>query len=463
MPGNKYIEIDSTYRDRSLYPLPSQFIVPLSQSGLRDKFNSTDPVCDSTPVEVFNGLFDGSNNYLGGTVSSSTTVGITGIGNTTSYTEIIVTTSGHSVIDDYYVGAVLLITVSGSLERKRIIKYKYISSTTAHFSVENSFSSSAVTAGNAVKIYNPSDSTNIFIPTGEPFNNVYINYILLNQTTGEYKRVISYDGLTRIATVDSAFTSYLSTDVYSLRKTLAYYSGAAPSTGTISSINVSLSASASTVNDYYRGDFIRFYSTSTVRNDVRRITSYSVYESPPGVINKIINFSPSITVNINDPYEILQFSRDNLVPLNYTGSEVGSQEMVCYDITLINVIVPNKALAIGGGKRLPFYTHLYVEFANETSPTSGQTGLIYSNNPNSVKMLFRATIDDIAQPCNSNFLKFNGDNMVQTVKFKPNDNLRFSVRLHTGEPLQMVEPEIYSPLPPNPDIQISALFCINRV
>lgn len=466
MTGNKYIEIESTYRNRTQYPLPAQFVVNLNQSGLRDKQSSLDPVCESTPMLVFNGMFDTSsavNTYITGSISSGLAVPVSGLSNTTSTNEIFVSINNCVQIEDYYTGSILLITNStGGLERKRIIRYRPVSTSTAFVTLESAVSA-AVLNGNIVSISNPSELGYIYIPTGSNFNNYYNNYYLENQTTNENRIIVSYDGITKLAKLQTPFTTWSVSDIFNIRKTFPLHSGSIPvgaTTLTTSSINIS--PTASNVNEYYKGDFIRFFSATTTRNDIRRIVSY-LYDT---VSSKwVLSFTPSLsfTPTVGDLYEILQFTRDNAVPFNYTGSETGSQEMVCHDVQLINVIIPNKNLAVGNCKRLPFYTHLYIEFANETAPSSGQTGLIYSNNPNAVKMLFRATIDDIAQPCNSNFLKFNGDNMVQTIKFKPNDNLRFSVRLHTGEVLQSFEKETYSPHPPNPDIQISAIFSINRV
>ena len=53
--------------------------------------------------------------------------------------------------------------------------------------------------------------------------------------------------------------------------------------------------------------------------------------------------------------------------------------------------------------------------------------------------------------------------MVQTIKFKPNDNLYFSIFLANGELYETILPEYYSPSPPNPASQISASFSIRRL
>ena len=49
------------------------------------------------------------------------------------------------------------------------------------------------------------------------------------------------------------------------------------------------------------------------------------------------------------------------------------------------------------------------------------------------------------------------------MKFKPNDNLYFSVTLANGEKYQTVLPEYYSPSLPNPAAQISACFTMKRL
>jgi hypothetical protein len=53
--------------------------------------------------------------------------------------------------------------------------------------------------------------------------------------------------------------------------------------------------------------------------------------------------------------------------------------------------------------------------------------------------------------------------MVQTVKFKPNDSLRFSVYLPDGTPFSPVDQDILSPYRPIGTLQINAVFSIRRL
>jgi hypothetical protein len=161
--------------------------------------------------------------------------------------------------------------------------------------------------------------------------------------------------------------------------------------------------------------------------------------------------------------EILASTCDNAVPFNYTGSLVSQSQVVCYEIELLNLILPNRELAVGRGGRIAFYPYVYVELRNVSSSGGAGPGSIYSNNPNSTKMLFRAAVDDTPTPLISPFIKIDGDGMVQTVKFKPNDNLRFSVRMPDGDVFAVTEPETFGPSRPNERIQISAMFSIKRL
>ena len=63
----------------------------------------------------------------------------------------------------------------------------------------------------------------------------------------------------------------------------------------------------------------------------------------------------------------------------------------------------------------------------------------------------------------SSFIKIDGDGAVQTIKFKPNDNLKFTVTLQNGEIFQTIVPEFYSPRWPNHLGQISAFFSLRRL
>lgn len=249
--------------------------------------------------------------------------------------------------------------------------------------------------------------------------------------------------------------------------TFAVASGAGVNTFTFSN-------SASSVDNYYVGAFINTgaltgqvatYTGSTRSGTLTAnwggggVSAGDTWTIQSAFLQSAFSTNPVVTGA--DTYEIEMFSRDNWTPFAYNGSLVSSQEAVCYELELINLILPNSTLVTGG--RVAFYPYLYVELENISSSTSRTSTLIYSNNPNSNKMLFRAAIDDTPTPLISPYIKIDGDGMVQTVKFKPNDSFRFSVRLPNGSVFETVASDTSAPHEPNPLVQISALFSMKKL
>jgi hypothetical protein len=89
-------------------------------------------------------------------------------------------------------------------------------------------------------------------------------------------------------------------------------------------------------------------------------------------------FGTTPVVGVTDAYEVELYSRDNCVPFAYTGSLTSVQEMVCCEVELLNLILPNTLLASGRGGRPVFYPYMYVELQQVTASSGSQKGLIYS-------------------------------------------------------------------------------------
>ena len=141
---------------------------------------------------------------------------------------------------------------------------------------------------------------------------------------------------------------------------------------------------------------------------------------------------------------------------------VSQQDMVCYEVELLNLVLPNFVLAVAGGGNIAYYPYVYVELSNVSAAGANLKNIIYSNNPNSTRVLFRAAIDDVPNPLTSTFIKIDGDGAVQTIKFKPNDTLRFRVTMQCGQTFKTIQNEWFSPNIPNPTAQISAYFSYEK-
>jgi hypothetical protein len=154
---------------------------------------------------------------------------------------------------------------------------------------------------------------------------------------------------------------------------------------------------------------------------------------------------------------------ENGSSLLYSGSLIGQNQMVCYEITLVNLILPNAPLLGGTGGRIAFYPYVYVQLENVSGASSQNPVNFYSNNPSSKHMMFRVAIEDVNNPLITPFVKLNGGGQTMTVKFKPNDALRVSVRLPNGELFRTILSENSPPTVPNPYAQLSMMFGIRRV
>ena len=472
---SRYLEIDSSFRDRNMWPLPGQFEIPISQTGRKSRYDALDPVCLSVPITQW------TSNNLNTSSSPSQTISCTiDGGQPISYTSdsgtfVIRTPGTFQQLDDYYVGLIARNTITAS--ERRIVAYKYLYNNVgndyAEISVSPSFSDSIFTIGDTVTINDPTDLTDpanplIFVPDGELQQNGYANCILYNETLKQYRNIIDYSEINHILKIDTAIggavIGWTSQNNFCIRKEAPLMQttvGAAPTTSQI------VITGGISENDVYKNQHLRIlppplttynYPLASPINEISRIISYD------GTTKIATVYPPfSSAPSTGQDIEILAFSYDNLNPFVYTGSLVSQQEMVCYEIELLNIIMPNETLHVGKGGRIAFYPYIYVEISNVSASGAGLKNIIYSNNPNAVKMTFRVPISDMSNPSISPFTKNDASGMIQTIKFKPNDNLFFSVRLPSGEIFDTVLDETYSPYPVNYQSQISAAFRLNRI
>lgn len=466
MSNRRYLEIDSTYRNRNQFPNPSNFEVLISQSGSRNAINAYDPISEAAPIKTWKPI---DLQLTGGVILQQITPPFPPplvSNNINELDEFIISFPGPNIASkktDYYVGYPIQIDTN-------IVKI----TTWDVLSYDNTMSSFIVTVNPPLTSF-PTVSTAVtflpsindysiglfLVPDGYGANFYYVGYILHNESRNEYRPIISYDGTLKLAGLNLSvefggpINTWSDNDNYSIRDKMPRYIGTLPA----STINTSSSFVVNPNTSISVGDFIRFTSTTSNNdNKVCKVTGYTNSSIPPYVVT--INNNLNIPVN-GDTYEVLQFTRDNFTPFSYTGSLVSQQEMVCYEVELINLILPNKILYSGG--RTAFYPYVYVELQNISGSSAGTYSVIYSNNPNSTRMLFRVAINDIANPTISPFIKIDGGKMVQTIKFKPNDNFKFGVYLPDGQILQTVESDTLSPVYPDPLLQISALFQMKRL
>ena len=485
--NTRYIEVDSTYRDRNLYPYPSEFEIPIAQSGSKDKDTALDPVSLAAPVQTWKSKYFNYASFVNPTLTLRIPTEDIPLTNTIDSNTLILESfnmlNQPRNITNYYINAIL---ESDNKTKSRIYYYKYLGLNiiTGKYlciiKVIDPFLQIDLEAGTTFTITDPTDLSNksfplFFVPNGRLGENAYAKNILYNETQKDYRLITGYDSDTHLLYVDAEtnpVTGWSDSDSYSIRKEPPIISG----TIFIEASKIYIqSSNLLNITDYYKNMFLRITNTDVNNNSdilnigqIRKIKSYSgnTYTKPnTSKTGHEITLYNDFDQPLSDDntYEILQFSRDNAFPFVYSGSLVSQQNEVCYEISLLNLKLPNTTLNVGQGSRIAFYPYVYVELSNVSSASKGLTNIIYSNNPNSTKMLFRASVSDTTDPLNSTYVNLDGDGAVQTIKFKPNDNLKFSVIMPSGELYETLKDFNYSPYLPDLDVQISALFSIKRL
>lgn len=486
--SKRYIHISSSHRDRTQYPLQSSFDVILSNRGQSTDPNvAKDPVISSYPILAFTYAFMTTpyvKNLPFGILGPPPSAG-------TVFEPIIQNVPSplpfpfpfpFEVGDDFFCGMNITADMTVAFGPSQpfvstITSYKQL---THSISINPPFPTKADTTVpiplyfwvSSTSTYTISlplymDSSHILIPYGNPNDEAYRGFILEDLIIGESRTITHYDGTTFMATLDSAFGGgWALTDSYLLRETAPYVmrqivggTGNYIYNGVSYTYVIPLGGGMSNIEDTYNNMY--FFNNN---NYISGIADHSLIvkyfgNSLPFPFSNLILLKTPITINAFDFFDILPFTRDNATPLIYFGSE--PQEMCCYSIELISLILPNVTLSTTGiGGRVINVPYVYVEFykMNESSHN-----LIYSNNPNSKNAVFLVILDDYPQTFSSPYVRVDGGMQKQIIKFKPNDSLSFRVVMPNGELFSTQTEDDLSPLPPNNSLQIELLVAIEKI
>lgn len=533
MSSSRYIEIVSTHRDRTMYPLVSDFIVPISGSnGCNNPKNYLDPISSSAPIYIFQRA--SIDNF--GTTNSGTNInpglGISGStpppnpyvpGGTNTVYRAFVTQGGYKgyIFTDTDIQENRLVvdsTPSSGVVLSLDVPLSYNNYATQQNYVVYDLSGAMsndplwnpITTGTPLYDFRKIYCTQPFDIFGNPcptLRRLFVGYWLKKEPfigglvvgLPEYSQIIDYDPDKRQVLLDKEIPlpgTGFPQGIYSVRPTIPTnkFRGAVIN-GTTQLLNGFMIAdqlispntfkvlpglATPLINGQdpgYAGNYIFFTPQSADpavnvnfpvipnNNEIQKDYYYRIVSYPADdtfVLDRDINLSAFYNSILDErPVEVLPVTSDNFVPLEYNGTIVSQNQAVCYEIALMSITLPNVPLV--SGSRIAFYPYVYVQLENATDPNGGTKGIIYSNNPPAHKALFVVPIIDIRTPLISPFVRLEGFGIVQSVKFKPNDYLHFRVYLPDGSPFEPVLDDNISPVPPNPLLQISAVFSIKRL
>lgn len=489
MPVKKFLEIDSTYRNRNLFQNPAEFVVNISQGTSKSQLTAVDPVSDAYPDVTFSPDDIPSSGLAFTYVVAS--------GKTSNPTPLTATSSGNLIIlgynysggtplnpaflqDNYFCGLVLLYAGESNIMR-RITGWSYsetdIINDIQYFlcELDENITDSVEGPSIVFTVYNPSslNAMSFFIPFLPYVNNFYtLNYILWNQRTQTFAPVINFDNVTHIAKTSSIPSDWQLSDAYVIRKRAPVYVGTL--TGSVlpsfpNSVDIGVLADPGVINSFLR----IFQNVSDVSVRVKKIISI-VGLTSSGQYTTNLTYMKSYTNYVilentdglpsgyqSYMYELLQYTTDNCVPFSYSGSMVSNSQATACEITLNTLILPNTELVNGG--KIWSFPYVYVELENVSTSSSGNRNIIYSNNPNSYKAVFKVPLQNISNPEQYEFLNLNGSGVKQVITFKLNADVKITIRLPNGTVFQTQTVDFSNGRYPNPLIQISALFGIEKI
>jgi len=479
MTRQSFLELDSTYRNRNLDPKVSDFTVTLSQSGIKSQANAIDPVSNAYPVNVFNfktGPTDTDTVSFNKVLTLDSFITSPSVVNTSSATVLVLWCStDFGTQSGTFTGCVLVYQSTGANGiYRRITDWKYYKTTNPgafryyyKVSIESAFSTQPL-VNSTFLIQNPSDFTDtahpyIFIPSSLAIPNYYNKYILYNQTKNESVNIVSYDMDTHLAQLGDITNknSWLITNTYVVRQEAPVQIGSANAVGTNTSVPVGTAFFSNNSSSFYINAFIRFTSGNNI-NAISKILKTNEVSTTPATPPSVLFINPlTNAVQNGDSFEILQYSSDNYSPFVYTGTLSSNSQPVAHEISLNSLTVPNVFLKSGG--RISYYPYVYVVLENVSSTSGNPKNLIYSNNPNNYKAVFRAPITDLNHPNNASFVKLTGNGMKQTMVFKQNDDVHISILLPNGNLFEPISQDNPAGQIPNPLLQTSVLFSMERI
>lgn len=459
----KYIEIDSTYRDRNKFPNPSNFEILISQTGTRDNvLTSVDPITYAAPRITYIPSIINNITYA---PTLNPALSLAYAQTSASIICIFPSSLNASKVSDYYRGCQLRMqfVISGvsSADTFIITAWDYLTSNLVSaqpcdlFRVNIDKSLPTLQANcTSVTIFCTTEYDNglVFIPTGETASQTYKNWYVYNETRQLYNKIITYDGTYALASINYQ-PSWVLTDTISIRKELPIITGTVQAGTTASSIKLDPLTSDNR-SLAYTGMFLRFISGTNKDS----ITGIYTYSGSPDYTAVLLKALPNIPAP-GDIYEILSFSKDNYTPFSYSGSIINQES--CYDVQLLNLIVPNVSLESGG--TIASYPYFYIEFYNQSTTGGTTLNTSYSNNPNATKKIFRVPVSDFSTSVDDAFLTLDKSNSLQTIRINPFGNFKFGVYLPDGSPIVTSKIDTTSPYPPNTFLQFSAIFALRRI
>jgi hypothetical protein len=217
------------------------------------------------------------------------------------------------------------------------------------------------------------------------------------------------------------------------------------------------------VDNTYQGNIIRPIASGHASYlSTAKILSYTGS-------TKIATLNAAISnLVITDPIEVHEV-KDNFNTMSSAGSTISQNNSALHDIKLEWLRIPRQPLFINEStgasdtktsldKTISDFPYLIVQFGNSHAlPKIFQTA-----NIKAVEGQFLIPIEDMSEDLGK-FITLKSSYNI-TMRFSPSQDIKFGVFLPNGTPVRFdTFYEKLTPVRPNPDLQISALFSVKRI
>ena len=279
----KYLDIDSTYRNRRLYPNPNQFVIPLNYPSRNENpATAIDPIVDSIP-------YTGSSNPVGSNTTQSS-VGLP--------PNQVTLDSQEPAIDNYYINNVLQLTQFPT-NYYNITAYNGTSKVaTVNGVIGGTVFTGTVNSG-APGFVVPSTTVFALDTSASTVDNIYDGLFLVFTSGANAGQIVtitlgSYIGATRQVTVSPALPfAPINGDSLYITNTIDRYTGTIDTslvTPTYTTFGLDAGAGAATISN---GDWVIFTSGQNAGQIVEIGTYVGVNREVILPIGSALNFVPS--------------------------------------------------------------------------------------------------------------------------------------------------------------------------
>lgn len=417
------IDVDSLFRNRTLYPNPFNFNVSVN---CRNCDSYDDFTSKAAPQSFFNG------NTLDFTFANVTMLNGTILRILPDAVEVSFPLNTLFPLRDYYRG---LLSDGNNLVKK----YENLSSTEGRFFLER-IDATLLVGGLFNLFYWPQTQSlatldslvKIFIPAKPRNNQVDILY---NESKNNFNTIASSDEYSVTVLIKNTNWSY--SDTFSLRDESPSWFGTCVSS-TLDSVTLS--------------------SDEQSQKDIFFVPSINYFGKIVEKSGPVVKISPQLQIPLvsGTPVQCLMYSYQNNTPLIYSGTS--DQQQKTWFMSLVNVQIPRFA-ALKNKKSILDFSHLYVEFRD---PQQTNQNNIISNNPNSKFAFFRIIPSKIQG--NREWVSFDCDNSTKTVRFSPTaSQYSFKITSPDGRVLEFLEKDSLWPKKALSELQVSVLFNVKLV